>query len=225
MLKKIRNYLITGLVVILPTGLTLYLLWWLFQFVDGLAGNYVAFYLGYRIPGLGILIIFLLLLGAGLLTQNILGRYLLGIWEKLIAHIPLVNSVYNTIKQTLEIIWQQEQEREKGFQRVVLFEYPRKGSYALGFVTGEAKGEVQLKTKERVLNVFLPTTPNPTSGYLLLIPARDVIPLEMTVEDGLKMIISGGFVTPKYEEPGGEITPRLMEGTGRGKDKWNQVTF
>lgn len=195
MLKKLRNFLITGLLVVLPTGVTLYLLWWLFKFLDGLLGRYIMLYTGYRVPGLGLLALFLLLLLAGLFTRSLVGRAVIGWWEKIVLRVPLAGAIYGTVKQTLEVIWRQEE--EKAFRRVVLFEYPRKGVYALGFVTGEAGGEFLEKTgKERLLNVLLLTTPNPATGFLLFVPAEDVLPLEMSVEDGLKMIVSGGIVTP-----------------------------
>jgi uncharacterized membrane protein len=197
--KKLRNYLLAGLIVLLPAVVTIYIFWWLFQFIDGLAGSMLALFTNRRIPGLGFVIIFALVLGTGLLTTNIIGRSLVSFWENLIFKIPLVSSTYKMIKQVVEAIGADQE----AFQRVVLLEWPRKGVYVIGFVTGETRGEVQEKTVEDVLNVFIVTTPNPTTGFLHLVPKSEVIPLDMSVEDGLKMVISGGIVTPDYH---GETT-------------------
>jgi len=218
MVKKLRNYLLAGLIVLLPAAVTIYIFRGLFQFIDGLAGNMLAIITNRHIPGLGVIIIFLLILSAGLLTTNIIGRSLVGFWENIIFKIPLVNSTYRLVKQVVEAIGSDRD----AFQRVVLLEWPRKGLYVIGFVTGETKGEVQEKTVEDVLNVFIVTTPNPTTGFLHLVPKNEVIPLEMSVEDGLKMVISGGIVTPNLnpESNGKQEVKALVPENKTLKIKW-----
>ena len=126
-------------------------------------------------------------------TAGLLGRLWTRLTEHLLARMPVIRSVYGAVKQIIETILKQQ---SNAFRQVVLFEYPRRGSWALGFITGETLGEVQSLTSDDVVNVFLPTTPNPTSGYLLFIPKKDLVMLKMTVEEGIKMVVSGGIVTP-----------------------------
>ncbi len=146
----------------------------------------------FPIPGLGILVVVLVVFLIGLLVKNYVGSRIVEFGERIVYQIPLVRPIYSAVKQLLVAIFSQTGD---GFERVVLIEYPRRGIYALGFVTGVARGEVQEVTEQRVLNVFLPTTPNPTSGFYLLVPDTDIIPLKISVEDAFKLIISGGLVS------------------------------
>ena len=150
-------------------------------------------YLPFHIPGLGLIATVVLIFIVGVLTQSLLGRKLFPIGEWVVSKIPVVRNIYLAIKQLVEAIFAQN---SRGFKRVVLVEGPRKGIWIVGFLTGVTEGEVQDKTKERVVNVFVPTTPNPTTGLYLLVPEKDVITLDMTVEDAFKLIMSGGIVTP-----------------------------
>ncbi|GAW93437.1 DUF502 domain-containing protein [Calderihabitans maritimus] len=184
----------TGIVVLLPGATTIYVLWRLFLFLDRLAGDLVYPFTGI-IPGLGLLLTLLFVVLAGLLTTNIVGRKLIAMGEYILLKVPFASTVYRTAKQIVEAFIRQDR---RMFREVVLVEYPRPGVYALAFVTGETKGEVRDKVGHDMLNIFLPTTPNPTSGFLLMVPKADVIPLEMSVEEAIKMIISGGLVTPPY---------------------------
>jgi uncharacterized membrane protein len=131
----------------------------------------------------------------GFLSKYFLGKTVIHFTEQLIARVPFVNSVYKSVKQIVETF---SKNRAAVFQTTVLIEYPRQGMYAIGFLTSESQGEVQTKTKEQVVNVFLPTTPNPTSGFLLLVPRENIVFLDMSVADGMKMIISGGVVNPEW---------------------------
>lgn len=149
--------------------------------------------LPFPVPGLGLVILIPVLLVTGVLVRHYVGRQALRLWDVFITRVPLANKVYFAVKQLVDTL---AHGPAKDFQRVVLVQYPRPGIYAIAFVTGVASGEVQDRTAERVLNVFLPTTPNPTSGFLLLVPEGDVIPLTMSVEDAFKLIMSGGIVTP-----------------------------
>lgn len=173
----------------------------LFQYVDNLFLSEILYSITDipKIPGLGVLLTLGLILIAGFLGSNYVGKKIISYGEYLMNNIPVINTVYKTLKQIIDTFGAKE---KNSFQRVVLIEYPRKGIWSLAFVTGETEGEAQYKTSEELVNLFLPTTPNPTSGYLLMIPRKDTIALDMTVEEGVKMIISAGVITPPYE-PGG----------------------
>jgi uncharacterized membrane protein len=189
--KKLRNSFLAGLAVILPITVTLYLLKLVLGFVDGLAGNLLALFTKKHIPGVGLVSTLLVVLGVGLVATNVVGRRLVAFWETLLLRIPLVNTVYRTSKQVVDALWY----RERAFRRVVLVEYPRRGIWALGFVTGEtARPDAN---GDRLLTIFVPTTPNPTSGFLLLLPPSDVVALDLPVEEGLRMVVSGGIVAPE----------------------------
>ncbi|GAB4575722.1 MAG: DUF502 domain-containing protein [Rhodothalassiaceae bacterium] len=199
MWQNLRKYFLTGLVVFAPISITIYLTWIVIDGVDGffrkvvpVAYNLEA-WLGVPLPGIGLLltIVFLTLLGA--LAANILGRSLISLGERIVERMPVIRGIYMTIKQIAETLMAQS---ASSFRDVVLVEYPRPGLWALAFVSSPAKGEIQEKTEEETLNVFLPTTPNPTSGYLLFVPKKDCIFLDMSVEQAIKYIISAGLVTP-----------------------------
>lgn len=194
-MKSLRKFFLAGFVVLLPLVITVYVLITTFRLVDGLLGGIIRSVVGHPLPGLGVLLTIGLVLIAGMVATNVIGKKLITFMEHLLNRIPLVKSIYGAIKQIIDAFSLQT---SNAFQRVALVEYPRNGMYAVGFVTGNGMGEVQEKTAEEVINIFVPTTPNPTSGMLVLVPKKDVIFLEMTVEDGLKLIISGGVVTPKY---------------------------
>ncbi|MEW6724517.1 MAG: DUF502 domain-containing protein [Bacillota bacterium] len=193
MLRRFRNWFIAGVAVLAPIGITFSILRFLFRFLDGILGPYISGYLPYNIPGLGALISVLLVVVAGALASNFLGRQVIRWTDLLLSRTPVVKGIYQTMRQIVDAIFASNQ---TAFKQVVMIEYPRRGMWSLAFVTGRAGGEVQEKTEQEVYNVFLPTTPNPTSGYLLLLPKDDIIFLDMSVEDGLKMVISGGVLTP-----------------------------
>jgi uncharacterized membrane protein len=203
--RKIRRSFVAGLLVVTPLAISLWILYNLFVKVDGVLGALISRVYGRHIPGLGFLLLVFLIIMTGALARNYVGRKLIHWGNLILFRIPLFNKIYIALKQILEVFLG---ERRAVFQRVVLFQYPRKGIYSLGFVTAEGKGEVQVKTDQDVSNVFLPTTPNPTSGFLLFIPEKDLIPLEMSVEEGIKLVISGGAVTPEYRPGGGFVGGR-----------------
>ncbi len=157
-------------------------------------------FLPYKVPGLGFILVLVVLLVTGVLVRNLLGRKLVALWDAVLYRIPFVSSFYKAVKQLVETICNGG---TKDFKRVVLIEYPRKGLYTLGFVTGVAVGEIQQKTAKHVLNIFVPTTPNPTSGFYLMVPEEDVIPLEMGVEDAFKVLMSGGILSPDKRDRNG----------------------
>ncbi len=193
----IRRYFLTGLLAIIPIWGTYLVLKTLLETLDGFVGGTLREYLPHYIPGLGIIVLLLLIFAVGLLTANYLGQRLVAWGEEIMEHLPIVRSIYSTIKSMVNMV---STSGKENFRRVVLIEFPRKGQYSLAFVTGMTQGEVQQLTHEKVLNVYVPTTPNPTSGYLLFVPESEIIPVSMTVEDGMKMIISGGLYTPPPHE-------------------------
>ncbi len=150
-------------------------------------------YLQFYIPGLGVILVVIIILVVGLLTRNFIGGKIVRFGENIVNRIPFVRSLYTGVKQLMEAFFIQKND---AFKRVGLLEYPRRGIYALGFITGESKGEVQSKTGKKMINVFVPTSPNPTSGFYILIPEDDLIILDMTVEDAFKLVISGGMLSP-----------------------------
>ncbi|QGP92518.1 hypothetical protein MGLY_19000 [Neomoorella glycerini] len=192
-MRRLRRFFLTGVIVTLPAVATIYVLWLVFNFLDQLAGKVVILLLGQRIPGLGLVVTVTVVIVAGFLATNYIGRFLLNLWDELMYRIPLVNSIYRTVKQMVEAIWRED---KKAFQKVVMIEYPRHGIFSLGFLTGPAPAEASMRAAADLVNVFIPTTPNPTSGFLLMVPAEDVVPLDMPVEDGIKLIISAGVVGP-----------------------------
>ncbi|WP_028307594.1 DUF502 domain-containing protein [Desulfitibacter alkalitolerans] len=194
-MSNFKKYLITGTLTLLPAAASAYVLWAVIQFLDGIFADLLALLLGKRILGLGMILTLLVILLSGFLASNFIGKSIIKISDQIICKIPIANSIYKTVKQIVDAFYSGD---KKSFKQVVLIEYPRKGLYVLAFLTGESMGEVQVKTDQEVINVFLPTTPNPTSGFLLFVPREDVIFLDMSVEDGLKMIISGGVVVPPY---------------------------
>jgi uncharacterized membrane protein len=193
-MKKMRKVFIAGILALLPLVVTVYLIFFLFTTLDNFLGNFLQFLVGRELPGAGFLLSILLVLTAGFLTTNLLGKKLLDISEDLIQKIPLVKGIYSSTKQIVDAFSNRSKD---AFKKVVLLEYPRPGLYALGFVTGTSQGEIQEKTREPLVNVFVPTTPNPTSGMLVMVPEHALLPLDMTVEDGLKVLISGGIASPR----------------------------
>lgn len=196
MSRRLRNYLLAGLIVVLPAIVSLYILYLSFNLLDHWFRALVLFIFPgttWSFPGLGLFISLTAILLIGWLTTNMLGRRLLDLNHRLFSRTPIVRSIYNTVKQIIDAFLQQS---KTAFQQVVMIQYPREGIWSLGFVTGTARGEIARHLDEETITVFVPTTPNPTSGLLVLVPKKDVIYLKMTVDTGLKLIISGGVFTP-----------------------------
>ena len=195
---SLKNCFLTGLLVILPIFITVYVILFLIRIMDAILKYIPAkylpeTYLHIQIPGLGLILVVILVFVVGLLARNIVGRKIVRLGENIVDRIPLVRVLYAGVKQLLEPLFLQKTD---AFKRVALLEYPRRGAYVLGFITGESKGEVQSKTSKNMVNIFVPTTPNPTSGFYILIPDDELILLNMSVEDAFKLIISGGIVSP-----------------------------
>jgi len=185
---SMRNKLVAGALALIPVVVTYYFLRAFIGYFDRIVSPIIDPYLGFHIPGLGLIVSLLAIYFLGLFITNILGKSLLGFFEKWLNYIPLVRTVYQTIKQVMSAF----SFTQTGFERVVFVEYPRKGAWTLGFVTGQSTG----MDGTEFIHLFIPTTPNPTSGWALFVPEDEVIPSEMTVEQGLKALISGGALTP-----------------------------
>lgn len=202
---RLRNYFLTGLVIAGPIGITLWLTWTFIQWVDGWVKPFVPkvynpdTYLPFPVPGFGLIVAIVLLTIVGFVTANFAGRSLLSFGESLVGRMPLVRNLYSGLKQIFETVLD---ERGSSFTKAALIEYPRKGLWAIVFISTQTKGEVArlLGDKTDLVSVFLPTTPNPTSGFLLFVPREDVIELSMSVEDAAKLVISAGLVNPDYPE-------------------------
>ncbi len=199
--SPIKRWLFTGIILLVPIVVTIYLFLGIVTAMDGLIGLIPKawqpdYLIGFHVPGLGVLLTLIIVLITGMLGTSFIGRWLVRKGENIVERIPLVRSVYGALKNVLETVLRDNQD---AFRHVVLIEYPRRGSYALGFISGTGEGEVQNKTGENVISVFVPTAPNPTSGFLLYVPEKETTTLDMSVEDAMKCIISAGVITPKWK--------------------------
>jgi uncharacterized membrane protein len=200
MMKRIRRYLIAGLLVWLP----LYVTYTLVRVLGGMMDRSIGLlpenlhpesWYGEPLPGLGVILTIVLIFVTGVLTANLVGRKVVGGWESLLERIPFVRSVYSAAKNFTEIVFS---DSDVAFSKVLLVEYPRKGLYTLTFQTATEVGEIQARTGEDVVACFVPTTPNPTSGFIILVPKKDVVELDMEVEEAVKLVMSLGVVVPQW---------------------------
>ena len=191
---KIRNYFIAGMVVLIPIGITVYLTIFLVSISSKILPKEINpnHYLPYNIPGLEIIISVILITLIGWLSLSFIGKKLLDLFNNILKRIPILRTIYSALGQMTETFAKTDKEKKN----VVLVEYPRKGSWAVGFATKENSGEISDKTKRKLINVFVPTTPNPTSGFLLMFPKEDVIYLDLTFEEASKFIVSAGTSNP-----------------------------
>lgn len=206
-MSRLRTYFLTGFIITAPLVITIYLIWTLIEWVDSWIIPYVPdaynpdTYFSFHVPGIGLLIALFIITVVGFLTANFVGKYVVSLGENLVHRMPVVRNLYSGLKQIFQTVLS---DQSGSFQKVGLLEYPRKGLWAIVFVATETKGEVDevLKSKgKETLSIFLPTTPNPTSGFLLFVPKEDVIILKIGVEDAAKLVISAGLVVPdEYQE-------------------------
>jgi uncharacterized membrane protein len=197
----LRRYLVAGLLVWVPVGVTLLIVGFLVDLMDqtllllpqSIQPENV---LGFRIPGLGLVLTAIVVLATGMIVTNLFGMQLITLGERMLRRIPVVRSIYGAVKQVTESMFSSG----KSFRKVVLVEYPRKGMWSLAFQTGNGADEINAKTGHEVTNVFIPTTPNPTSGFFLMVPRAEVIELDMSIDDGLKMLLSVGVVVPERKK-------------------------
>jgi uncharacterized membrane protein len=197
MFAKIKSYLLTGILVSAPVFITFWIVISLVNLFDKLITPIIPYYINPNyylprdVPGLGLVILLILLISIGFLTANFFGRFLFKKTDQIINKIPFIKVFYKTIKQIIETIFK---DNSKAFRDVVILEYPRKGLWVLGFTTGEAEGAIKKKMKTPLVNVFVPTTPNPTSGFLLMVPKNQLKYLEVNVDDTIKTIVSAGII-------------------------------
>lgn len=196
-MKLIRKYFITGSLAILPVFITSLVFLWLFRLLDGILGRYINGYLmrnyGYSIPGLGIIFTFIFVIFTGFLVTHLINKSMLSFLENWLIKFPLVKKIYPAAKQMVYFLFSNP---KVAFSKAVLIEFPRKGIYTLGFITNESSKLFNEKAGRELVNVFLPTAPSPLSGYLMFVPKEEVIPIDIPIEDALKLIISGGVINP-----------------------------
>ena len=196
---RIRGYFLAGVLVSAPLGITGYVAWAIITFIDHSVTPLIPdaynpeTYLPFNLPGLGLLILIIALTIVGALTAGLFGRWVLRAGERVLDNMPVIRSLYSTIKQIFETVLAQ---KSNAFRDAVLVQYPRKGLWTIAFVTGETEGEIKDLSDFDSVNIYVPTTPNPTSGFLLFVPRKDLVALDMSVEEAIKMVISGGLVTP-----------------------------
>ncbi|MBM4132388.1 MAG: DUF502 domain-containing protein [Nitrospira sp.] len=197
---SLKRYFLTGLLVITPIWGTVLILKTLFLTVDGILGDVLSKFVipEYYVPGIGILTLTALIFTTGLLATNIIGGQVVKLWEDWLHRVPVVRGIYSTLKAMMDILSFKEKEK---YNRVVLIQFPKNGHYCFAFVTGMTQGEVQQISTEPLLNVYVPTSPNPTSGYFLLVPEKEVVSLEISVEEAMKLIVSGGLYQPSPTMP------------------------
>lgn len=205
LLKSLRNAFFTGLLLLVPVGVTIWVVDFLVGKMGGSTSRLFFFFLPEELFENTILsvmldisaafIVLVIITLLGWFSQLLVGKLVLQSLESLLTRVPFVTNVYSTVKQVVDTFRRQE---KAVFQKVILVEFPRKGIYAIGFLTSEGKGEIPERTSQELLNIFLPTTPNPTSGFLLMVPKNETVELTMTVAEGMKLIISGGAVIPAY---------------------------
>ena len=197
LLTRLRNYLISGLLFWIPLILTIIVIKFFLEFINSLVPQEylpeAIFNLDTSIPGSGIILLFLIILITGILVTNILGRRLVALWEKLLNRIPGFRNIYNILKKVSDTIFNRS---SQSFKKAFLIQYPSKGIWVIAFQSGDYRGEAESIIGEDTINLFVPTTPNPTSGFFILIPKKDTFELDISVEDAFKLVISAGVVTP-----------------------------
>jgi uncharacterized membrane protein len=196
--KKIKQIFLTGLAVTIPIGVTIYILFFLITLMDGFFLLIPAAYhpnnmLGFHIPGLGVIVTVILIFVCGLIIKSYIGKKVVAIGEDIVQKIPVIGSIYRATKQVVDGMFT---DRGRNFKKVVLLEFPRKGMYTIGFVTGRAEGQLWKQIEGESLCVFVPTTPNPTSGYFVMVPEKDLITSDMSVEEAFTLVMSCGIVLP-----------------------------
>lgn len=193
-MKWMRRIVFSGLAILLPTVITLWVLYKLFVFLDSLLRNLIATHTGVNVPGIGVAAIVVIVLLAGLFASNVIGRRLIDWYNRLLGRIPVLSSIYRTLKQVSEVVLQ---DQSSGFRKVGLVEFPRRGAYCVGFITSENFGMGLSDIGDDNVTVFVPTSPNPTSGFMMVLPSSDVKMLDISVEDGIRMIVTAGMVAER----------------------------
>ena len=218
---RLRGDFFAGILVTAPVAITIYIAFIFIDLIDRSVTPLIPekynpeTYLPFGLPGLGLVVLAIVLTIIGALTTGMMGRWVVRSGERVLARMPVVRSLYATVKQIFETILAK---KSNAFREAVLVEYPRRGIWAIGFITGRTEGEVRNLTADETVNVFVPTTPNPTAGFLLFFPRGDIVPLNMTVEEAIKMVISGGIVTPPDRRPAQEQATPVVSAAAHEED-------
>lgn len=202
MFPTFRRYILTGLIIWIPLGITFLVIKALLELLDKLLlllppAWHPETLLGFNIPGSGLVFAFAVVFITGMLLTNIFGRQLMAWWDNVLSHIPLISSIHSAVKQLVETFFNAD---SNAFSKVLMIQYPRPGLWTLAFQSNDATEEINTKSNADMVSIFVPTSPNPTSGFVLLVPKNDVIEMDMSVEDGLRMIMSLGVVQPGLAE-------------------------
>ena len=219
-LTRLRNWFLTGIVVTAPIAITIYLAWMFITWVDDTITPLIPYkynpesYLPFSVPGLGLVVVVIFLTFVGFITANLFGRTVIALGERLVNQMPIVRTVYSALKQILETVLKSS---SRSFKDVVLVQYPRPGIWALAFVTADTEGEIARRMPDEMISIFIATTPNPTSGFLLFVPRRECIFLDMSVEEAAKLIISAGVISPpdRADQPANDAEPMAAGAKGR----------
>lgn len=206
-IKKIRENIVAGLIVLIPIVVSFYVVYWMFKALDNFLFPFYKFFfeellgipisnLGFPLPGLSLILTFFVILLSGFFFRRTIGKQVISYLEVYLERIPILRELYSSIKQLTSAIFV----REKGYEQVVIIEYPKEDMYVLGLLTGTELEEIQQKTNKDVVSVYVPTSPNPTSGMMVFVPKQDIIRMEMSVNQALRLIISGGFTPPREED-------------------------
>lgn len=194
--QNIKSWFISGLITSLPLFITIWLLYFFFTFLDGILGNLITLIWGYKIPGLGLVLIVFLILATGWIAQFLLGRRIFKMGEDILNKLPLISNIYSSVRQINDVFFMEKSVQNKGFNRAAIVEYPSKGIWSIGFVTSEAAQEIEEKSGNKLVNVFIANTPTPATGFLIMVPTKDVKLLDMRVDQAFKYIVSGGVLRP-----------------------------
>ncbi len=194
-MKKIRTYFISGLLIWIPLGLSVLLIKFFIDLTDSLVPipYQLSAIIGVDVPGIGVIFMMFIVFFTGLFTTNFIGKTALDLWNRFLSHIPGFRNIYNAIKQISDTVLTSS----SSFEKVLLIEYPRKGMWTIAFKTGNYKGSVEKHIGQPIMNIYVPTTPNPTSGFFIMLPIDQTYELDMSIDDALKLIISGGIVSPE----------------------------
>jgi len=193
-MKRLRSIILAGLALLLPTVVTIWVLYKLFIFLDGILRGLIAALIGVDAPGIGVAAIIFVVILAGLLASNFIGKRLIHFYNRILERIPVLSSIYRTFKQVSEALLREDM---TGFKKVGLVEFPRRGAFCVCFITSERFGMPSTEPLQESMTVFVPTSPNPTSGFMMVVPASDVKVLDMSVEEGIRMIVTAGMVAER----------------------------
>jgi uncharacterized membrane protein len=202
--NKFSSYFLRGLITLLPLLITIWMVSFIFTFSDSILGNIITLITGRQMPGVGLAVTIVLIFLVGFFASYLISAKVFRVGEELLCRLPIIKSIYSAVKQINELLFVQKNADE--YRRACLVEYPRKGIWSIGFITSDATIEIEAKLKEKMINVFVPNTPTPATGFTILVPAREVVLLDMKIEDAFKYVVSGGVLKPADLPP--EMPPK-----------------